>query len=67
MDGDLHGALGSVIKFYPPTREVYLYAFRLTRTLAKCNPRGVFRISRDAPPGSFVIIESNIPVAFGRF
>jgi hypothetical protein len=66
MDGDLHGALGSVIKFHPPSRQAYLYAFSLARKLAKCHPKRGILISPYCPHGTNITINSPIPIAFDR-
>lgn len=60
-DGDLHGALGSVIKITWPCRPILRNALRLARRLCKADPsEGILVSERDLV--GIVVIETNIPV-----
>lgn len=64
-DGDLHGALGSVIKIVWPCRPILRNALRLARRLCKADPiRGLIVAERHLV--GIVVIESNIDVYMWR-
>ncbi len=60
-DGDLHGALGSVIKIVWPCRPILRNALRLARRLCKADPSAGILVSERDLVG-IVVIETNIPV-----
>ncbi len=65
IDGDLSGALSSVIKIVWPCRPILRNALRLARRLCKADPnQGIQVTERDLV--GIVVIESNIPVYLNR-
>jgi hypothetical protein len=65
IEGDLHGALGSIIKIAWPCRPILRNALRLARLLCKADPiRGLIVAERDLV--GIVVIQSDIDVYMWR-
>lgn len=64
-EGDLHGALGSVIKVSWPCRPILRNALRLARRLMKADPMVGISVTRRHLVG-IVVIETDIPVHLNR-
>lgn len=63
IEGDLQGALGSVIKIERPTREIFRRAMRIARRLLRADPDSAFFIRQPEIAGIHSI-ETDLPVYF---